>query len=155
MSGGFDNQTEDKSSSSRELSHFSSTHEEADTRLNLHSVNVEASNVVVSVRDTEVIILLVWHLGRMKEQPRTENSFLSMTFLRIWKTEKLRILWIFMHSLNLTQLQSLRLLPTKVYQTDACKFLDGFGKSTLTGKIIQNVVKFFVKFFKVCRKSQR
>ena len=45
-----------------DLSALKATHEEADTRLRVHCVNRSLDNVVVSGRDTDVLLLLITHV---------------------------------------------------------------------------------------------
>jgi len=45
-----------------DLSALKATHEEADTRLMVHCVNSSLDNVVVSARDTDVLLLLIAHV---------------------------------------------------------------------------------------------
>ena len=67
--GGFTDELQVKSSTSTtDLTHLKSTHEEADTRLVLHAVNANFNTVVVSSRDTDVLLLLVFHSQRMQCQ---------------------------------------------------------------------------------------
>ena len=61
--GGFVDEREVQSSDgSIDLSALKATHEEADTRLILHCVNTSLDNMVVSARDTDVLLLLVAHV---------------------------------------------------------------------------------------------
>ena len=65
VSGGFTDEQEIKSSKENsDVSHLSSTHEEADTRLVLHAVYSQHDIVVVASRDTDVLLLLVSHFSR-------------------------------------------------------------------------------------------
>jgi len=45
-----------------DLSALKATHEEADTRLMVHCVNSSLDNVVVSARDTDVLLHLIAHV---------------------------------------------------------------------------------------------
>jgi hypothetical protein len=66
VAGGFLDEQEVKSSrSSTNLSSLRATHEEADTRLLLHVINNDANTVVVSARDTDVLLILVSHFARV------------------------------------------------------------------------------------------
>ena len=66
IAGGFTDELQVKSSTgTSDLTHLKSTHEEADTRLVLHAVNANFNTVVVSSRDTDVLLLLVFHSQRM------------------------------------------------------------------------------------------
>ena len=58
---GFRDECEVRSSKTTDLSFLRSTHEEADTRLVLHAVHCKFNTVVVSSRDTDVLLLLVSH----------------------------------------------------------------------------------------------
>ena len=64
--GGFRDELEVRSSTpTTPLSCLISNHEEADTRLALHAMNVTNDAVVVSARDTDVLVILVSHFHRM------------------------------------------------------------------------------------------
>ena len=52
---------------------FKATHEEADTRLVLHAIQCNFNTVVISARDTDVLLLLVAHFQR------TQGSHLWMS----------------------------------------------------------------------------
>lgn len=65
--GGLDDEREAVcSSSSVNLEQIEGSHEEADTRMILHAVNSSYRTVVVSARDTDVLVLLIHHFSRMK-----------------------------------------------------------------------------------------
>ena len=65
--GGFRDELEAHSSrATTQLLHLHANHEEADTRLALHAMNVTSDVVVVSARDTDVLIILVSHFHRMQ-----------------------------------------------------------------------------------------
>ena len=49
-----------------EMTLLQTTHEEADTRIVLHCVHTNTDQVVVSSRDTDVLILLVSHFTYMQ-----------------------------------------------------------------------------------------
>ncbi len=66
VAGGFVDETHAESSKGRDLTHFFSNHEEADTRMVLHAVKTERESVVVSVRDTDVILLFIHHYENIK-----------------------------------------------------------------------------------------
>ena len=67
ISGGFRDEREVRSSKkTTDLSFLRSIHEEADTRLVLHAVHCEFNTVVVSSRDTDVLLLLVSHFPRAR-----------------------------------------------------------------------------------------
>ena len=62
VAGGFLDEREVQSSERAiDLSALRATHEEADTRLIVHCVNSSLNNIVVSARDTDVLLLLVAH----------------------------------------------------------------------------------------------
>ena len=64
VAGGFREQLEVRSSKTRtDLTQLIATHEEADTRLVLHAVHSRYNTVVVSSRDTDVLVLLVSHFS--------------------------------------------------------------------------------------------
>jgi len=61
--GGFVDEREVQSSGRAiDLSALKATHKEADTRLMVHCVNSSLDNVVVSPRDTDVLLLLIAHV---------------------------------------------------------------------------------------------
>jgi uncharacterized LabA/DUF88 family protein len=65
VAGGFREELDVRSSKGvTDLNALKSTHEEADTRLVLHAVNSQFRTVVVSSRDTDVLLLLVSHYER-------------------------------------------------------------------------------------------
>ena len=67
VSGGFKESTTVKSSNKAlGMTLLQATHEEADTRIVLHCVHTNTDQVVVSSRDTDVLILLVAHLASMQ-----------------------------------------------------------------------------------------
>ena len=67
--GGFRDELEVKSSTGgSDLGPLKSTHEEADTRLVLHAVHSQFHTVVVSLRDSDVLLLIVSHFQRMQCQ---------------------------------------------------------------------------------------
>ena len=69
VAGGFRDELEVKSSTgATDLGPLKSTHEEADTRLVLHTVHSQFHAVVLSSRDTDVLLLLVSHFQRMQCQ---------------------------------------------------------------------------------------
>ena len=62
--GGFEDEREVQSSERViDPSALKATHKEADTRLILHCVNSSLDNIVVSARDTDVLLLLVAHIS--------------------------------------------------------------------------------------------
>ena len=69
VAGGFRDELEVKSSTgATDLGPLKSTNEEADTILVLHAVHSQFHTVVVSSRDTDVLLLLVSHFERMQCQ---------------------------------------------------------------------------------------
>ena len=69
VAGGFRDELEVKSSTgATDLGPLKYTHEEADTRLVLHAVHSQFQTVVVSSRDTDVLLLLVSHFQRIQCQ---------------------------------------------------------------------------------------
>lgn len=65
VAGGFKDELEVRSSkTTTDLTHLRATHEEADTRLVLHAVHSQCNTVVVSSRDTDVLVILVSHYPR-------------------------------------------------------------------------------------------
>ena len=65
-SGGFTD-IHKSTSNRREVPHLSSNHEEADTRLVLHALDARDAGyqrIVVKCRDTDVFLLLLYHLGQ-------------------------------------------------------------------------------------------
>jgi hypothetical protein len=62
IAGGFPDENDVQSSQpTTDLSALAATHDEADTRLVLHGINNDCSNVVVSARDTDVLLMMVSH----------------------------------------------------------------------------------------------
>ena len=69
VAGGFKDELIVKSSrDTTDVTPFKSTHEEADTRLVLHAIHSQYNTVVVASRDTDVLLLLVYHFQRMRCQ---------------------------------------------------------------------------------------
>ena len=67
MAGGFEEGTESRSNnSSTDLIQLRPTHEEGDTRLILHAMNCKLKTVVVSSKDTDVLVLLLAHFQHMQ-----------------------------------------------------------------------------------------
>ena len=65
-SGGFKNELEAWSlTDSIDTGQLSSTQEEADTRIILHAISSKQESIVVSSRDTDVLVLLVSHFERI------------------------------------------------------------------------------------------
>lgn len=75
--GGFEDERDVRSSEMAiDLSPLKAAHEEADTRLILHCVHTNCDNIVVSARDTDVLLLLVAHSS---EIPCTNLFMMSGT----------------------------------------------------------------------------
>ena len=64
-SGGFLNELEVWSLRDIDTGQLSSTQEEADTRIILHAISCEQKCIVVSSRDTDVLVLLLSHFDRI------------------------------------------------------------------------------------------
>ena len=66
MAGGFSESTTVKSSDSDlDVSSLRANHEDGDTRLILHCIHAHMNTIVVSVRDTDVLLLLLAHYSRI------------------------------------------------------------------------------------------
>lgn len=66
VSGGFTSETEVQSTDpSMNTDLMKSNHEEADTRIVLHCIHTNAKTIVVSARDTDILILLLAHYKRI------------------------------------------------------------------------------------------
>jgi len=66
VAGGFQREDEVQTSNHElDIQQLAANHEEADTRLVLHCVHTNAESVVVSARDTDVLVLLVAHFHKM------------------------------------------------------------------------------------------
>ncbi|KAL8592266.1 hypothetical protein ACOMHN_036900 [Nucella lapillus] len=64
--GGFSNEERAETSDPRvDVEHLEARHIEADTRIILHCVNSQAASIVVSARDTDVLVLLLAHFHKM------------------------------------------------------------------------------------------
>ena len=61
IAGSFAEETTVKSKTTIHTSSLEANHEEADTRIILHCMHTDAHNVVVSARDTDVLVFLVAH----------------------------------------------------------------------------------------------
>ena len=67
VAGGLRDITSVKSSSPElDVSALEANHEEADIRLVLYCINIESDSIVVSSRDTDVLLLLIAHFSKMK-----------------------------------------------------------------------------------------
>ena len=67
VAGGFDDETEVQSTNSwTDVTLLKAAHEEADTRIVLHAMHSSCETVVVSVRDTDVFLMLVYHFDKMQ-----------------------------------------------------------------------------------------
>jgi len=67
VAGGFKEITDLKSSDpGMDTSLLQAAHEEADTRLILHCIHTNGETVVVSARDTDVLVLLIAHFDKMQ-----------------------------------------------------------------------------------------
>ena len=67
VAGGFADITEVQCTDAQmDTTLLQANHEEADTRLILHAVHTNAETVVVSARDTDVLVLLIAHLDKMR-----------------------------------------------------------------------------------------
>lgn len=67
VAGGFEREDEVKTTDpllDTEL--LQANHEEADTRVVLHSIHADVENIVVSARDTDILVLLIAHIHHMK-----------------------------------------------------------------------------------------
>ena len=66
VAGVFRNKLMVKSSQDKtDVTPFESTHEEADTRLVLHAIHCQFNTIVVASRDTDVLLLLMYHFQRV------------------------------------------------------------------------------------------
>lgn len=66
VAGGFEEANMVKSSNPNvDLTQLSAHHEEADTRMILHSLHVHTDSIVVAARDTDVLVLLIAHFGQI------------------------------------------------------------------------------------------
>ena len=60
VSGGFEDEKDvGCSRQDVDVSDLGATHEEADTRIILHAINKDVATLIVSVRDTDVLLLLL------------------------------------------------------------------------------------------------
>ena len=67
VAGGFEDELEVQSSvGAADVNSLRASHEEADTRLVLHAIQSSCNSVVVSARDTDVLLLLAAHFQRMQ-----------------------------------------------------------------------------------------
>ncbi len=67
VAGGFKEPTEVKykSATNVDVNGMKVNHEEADTRIILHCVNMDVECIVVSARDTDVLLLLIAHFDKL------------------------------------------------------------------------------------------
>ena len=65
LQGGFTDERQVRSATTN-LSHLNATHEEADTRMVLHCIHNNSETIVVSARDTDVLLLLVAHCDHVQ-----------------------------------------------------------------------------------------
>ena len=66
VAGGFKEENTAKCNSEMDITALQAYHEEADTRIVLHCVHSSAEFLVVASPDTDVLILLIAHFGKMK-----------------------------------------------------------------------------------------
>ena len=67
VAGGFDDEAEVQSTNTlTDVTMLKVAHEEADTRIVLHAMHSPCETVVVSVRDTDVFLMLVYHFNKMR-----------------------------------------------------------------------------------------
>ena len=67
MQGGFtDERQVQASKATTNISNLNATHEEADTRMVLHCIHNSSETIVVSARDTDVLLLLVAHCDHVQ-----------------------------------------------------------------------------------------
>ena len=69
VAGAFDDPTEVRcSDDSMDVRHLYSTHEEADSRIVLHVLDCELPSIIVSARDTDIIVLLLHHSDKFRHK---------------------------------------------------------------------------------------
>ena len=123
VSGGFKECTAVKSSNKAlGITLLQATHEEADTRIVLHCIHTNTDQVVVSSRDTDVLILLVAH-------------FASMQCTRLWmksgtaKKQKYLPIHDIHQQFQKSELDSLIAFHA-ITGCDSVSYLAGYGKKT-------------------------
>lgn len=160
IGGGFREETKVVSSKNEDVSHLESNHEEADTRIVFHALCSGFDSVVVSARDTDIILLLIHHFHRFsgKElwvKTGTEVKPKYIPIHEIVKTlsiqEKENILAF--HAITGCDVTSFLATITKRAAWDVfkCHFrlLNDFGSQPLTDKSKKNAEVFIVKLYKV------
>lgn len=161
VSGGFSEKTKvDCSDKSFDALPLYSNHDYAKTRVVLHAINSEAEKIVVLSKDTELLLLLIYHFDKMrckelwlqKESSRKRVFIPVHTIVESLSMEvKLNVLSY--HFLTGSYFTSYlhgigKASGWKIYESNSM-LLCGLGEPTLTSEVINSVEEFFVKLYKV------
>ena len=161
LSGGFPDETHVASTDdTRDVSNLKATHEEADTRI-LHAVQCNRDNVVVSVRDTYVILLFIHHFQKMKcvkcwvmcGTARDRKYIPIHEVCEKRGPEQILHLMAF-HAITgcdtTSKLASITKTGAwKTFVGDTCTLLHGLGEAPMSDQVLENVEKFVVQLYKV------
>ena len=162
LSGGFKDESHAQSTNpNRNTDGLRASHEEADTRMVLHAVHSTASNVVVMVRDTDVVLLLAHHFAKMKCSQlwvmggtAKDRTYIPVHEIsRTLSLEQVTNLLAF-HAVtgcdSTSKLASItKVSAWKAFCGDNCKLLSGLGCWPLDQDVLRNVEAFVVKLYKV------
>ncbi|XP_031342147.1 uncharacterized protein LOC116180846 [Photinus pyralis] len=138
-----------------------STHEEADTRMVLHTVHAEADNAVVLVRDTDVLLLYVHHFAKMKPSKvwimsgtaRDRNFIPIHDICEKLSPEQKHNLLAF-HAItgcdSTSKIASItKRNAWKFFKGHTCSLLEGLGSIPLTDQVVANAEEFVIQLYKV------
>ena len=109
-----------------DLTRLKATHEEADTRVTLHSKISLSSNIVIAARDTDIIMLLLAHYHHFAEKPHVFVTIGNGEYLDIRAlSDKLG-----------PQVCSSLLLVHALTGCDSVSFMYGIGKPTVVKAVV-------------------
>ena len=161
VGGGFTEATTVKSSDpDLDVSSLMADHEEADTRLILHCIHIDLKTIVMSVRDTDVLLLLLAHYDKMrctrlymKAGTSKAPKFLPVHEIRtLLSADQVATLLAF-HAItgcySVSQFSGHgKKTSWKVFQQHHAD-LTGLGKGPLTENIIKSTEKFICSIYGV------
>ncbi|CAG9815718.1 unnamed protein product [Phaedon cochleariae] len=145
----------------RNVDCLKSSHEEADTRMVLHAVHTTAHNVVVMTRDTDVVLLLIYHFAKMEcshlwvmSGTARDTKYIPVhDICRKLMPEQVSHLLAF-HAItgcdSTSKLASITKVGAwKAFSGTNCELLGRLGQSPLEEDVLSNVEKFVVKLYEV------
>jgi len=161
VTGGFENECDVKSTNfDRNIDQLRANHEEADTRIVLHAVHSNFIDIVVAVRDTDVILLLIHHFSKMRNCSRL---FVMHGTSKDWKFFPVHEVASKLRPEQVTNLMAFHVLTGcdstskfssitktsawKIFRGENCSFLTGLGEVVLTNATQSNVEKFVTQLY--------